>query len=171
MVEKITQLHEILHQLIGFHRSLLENVRAEREALIAADLKRIQELTYEKESLVESIKQQEQLRVKLVAELSVILRKPLRELTLTNLIILVQGENLKLADQLRNSLTALTTLASRISDQNRANRTLVERSLEHIHVMKRNVLGEATPKSDTYGAQGQKRVAGATSPRFVSKEV
>ena len=49
------------------------------------------------------------------------------------------------------------------------NKLLVERSLAHVHEMKKNVLGESVPHTDTYNPRGQKAAA-AAGARFVSKE-
>src|SRR5690606_37128371 len=96
-------------------------------------------------------------------------KKPLKELTLPNLIIAIQGNDPKAAEAFRSAFNALTLLIQRISDQNNDNRLLVERSLEHVGRMKKNVLGEATPRSDTYTPNGQKSNP-APGSRLLSKE-
>lgn len=158
-----------LQKLIGLHRQLLEACRAEREALVQADLRQIQESTLAKQGLIDSIRHAESQRIDAVSQLSMLWKKPVRELSLPNLIIAVQGQDPKGAEQLRSVFNALTILIQRITEQNDDNRQLVERSLAHVNDMKRNVLGEAVPKSDTYTPQGQR--SGVTGgARLISHE-
>ena len=166
----LKRILDSLQKLTGLHRQLLETVRLERKALVEADVKIIQELTQSKQSIIEVIRLTELARTKSVAELAVDWKKPLRDLTLTNVIIGVQGYDLKLSEQFRTALNVLTILVQRVSEQNDDNRGLVEKSLEHIHNMKRNVLGEASPKSNTYTSQGQRTHTNGNS-RLISKEV
>jgi flagellar biosynthesis/type III secretory pathway chaperone len=147
----------------------MEVVRLEREALVQAELKAIQEATLSKQALLEAIRQAESERLKATAEIAVAIKRPLRDLTLNQVIISVQGLEPKTADQLRSSLNMLTILVERIQEQNEENRSLLEKSLEHLHTMKRNVLGEATPKANTYTSHGQKSHSGAAA-RWVSRE-
>jgi flagellar biosynthesis/type III secretory pathway chaperone len=171
--ERLTPLqliHSSLQKLIGLHRQLLEVCRSEREALTQADLKRIEETTLAKQGVVEEIRQAEGRRIQHVAELAMLWKKPIRELSLPSLIIAIQGQDPKAAEQLRSAYNALTVLIQRITEQNDDNKALVQRSLSNVNEMKRNVLGEAVPKSNTYTAQGQR--AGVTGgARLISKEV
>lgn len=168
--KKIIEIHQILQRLVGFHRQLLEVVRSEREALASADLKGIQESTYAKEALIESIKLLEAERIRALTILAAIWKKPVQELTVSSIAILIQGEDPKGAEQLRSSLNALAILVNRIQEQNDYNRELVERSLEHLQNMKNNVLGETVPKSQTYNPQGQ-RSSPVNGARLFSKEI
>lgn len=170
MLEKqVTDIYQTLQKLIGYHRQLREAVLAEREALVAADLKAIQDTTAQKQGLIEEIRRAEAARVRSTQELARIWAKDPAELTLGNLILLVQGKDLKLSEQLRSSLNAITVLINHITEQNDSNRSLVERSLEHVHEMKKNILSETVPKSTTYTQQGQKS-PGMQGARILSKE-
>ncbi len=169
MEKNLNKIQEVLHKLIGLHRQLMDTVRLEREALANADLKSVQEATYAKEALIQAIRTAENERLKQMAEIAVSWKRPLRDLTISNLIIEVQADQPKLADQLRSAYNALTILIQRVTEQNDENRKLVEESLDHIKNMKRNVLGESVPKSDTYSAQGQ-RVTTTGGSRLISKE-
>ena len=170
MLEKqVTEIYQTLQKLIGFHRQLREAVQAERAALVSADIPAIQEAVSLKQGLIEEIRRAEAQRVKATSELASLWRKDSSELTLPKLIIIVQGKDLKFAEQLRSSLNAITVLINHITEQNESNRALVERSLEHVHEMKKNVLGESVPKSTTYTQQGQ-RSSGMQGARILSKE-
>jgi hypothetical protein len=169
-VEKpVLDIHQSLQKLIGLHRQLMDVVRLEREALIEANLKAVHDVTVSKQALIEAIKISEFERQKHVAALSLLWKKPIRDLTISNIIILIQAREQKLAEQLRSDFNALTILIKRISDQNIDNQALVERSLEHVHNMKRNALGESAPKTDTYNPHGQKTNSGG-SARLISRE-
>jgi hypothetical protein len=162
-------IHASLQRLIGLHRQLLDVCRVEREALVQAELKQIQDVTFTKQELVEAIRKTESERIQQVADLAMAWKKPVRELSLSNLIVLIQGQDAKGAEQFRSALNALTVLIQRITEQNNDNKALVERSLCNVNEMKRNVLGEAVPKSNTYTAHGQR--AGVTGgARLFSQE-
>lgn len=169
MEQTLNQLNQILQKLTGLHRQLLETVRNEREILIQANLKAIERTTASKQSLIEEIYQVESERLKVIAELAVIWKRPYRDLTLPNIIIHLQGIDLKKAEQFRSTYHVLTVLIQRISDQNTDNKAFLEKSISHIHQMKKNILNEVTPKSNTYNHQGQKSQT-IQSSRLISKE-
>ena len=162
-------LHQSLQRLIGLHRQLLEAVRMEKQALIDADLKLIQDSTAAKQALIEGIRVAETERLKQTAELARKWKRRITELTLAEIAIAVQGYDPKVAEQLRTSSNALTILISRVLEQNRENATLVEKSLTHVEEMKRNVLGESVPRASTYTQNGQ-RSAPVSGARLISKE-
>ena len=169
MSTPVENILPILQKLIGLHRQLHEVCRSERDALIAADVKQVQEFIHAKELVIETIRQEEAKRIRLTAELAIELKRPMSELTLSNLIMEIEPQFPKVAEQLRSAMNALVILIERAKKINDSNLEFIERSLGHVHNMKRNVLGEAVPKSDTYGAQGQKlpHTGGA---RLISKE-
>ncbi len=172
MEKIIDQVHGSLQRLVGFHRQLLDTVRLEKDALITADVKAIQEITAHKQGLLELIRQEEIKRtyhVQLLLEVLARQGRPVAEVTLTHLIIAVQGDDLKRADALRSVQNALVILAKRISDQNLDNQKLTARSLEHIGQMKRNILGESGSRSGTYNQPGT-RAPGPGGARLISKE-
>jgi flagellar biosynthesis/type III secretory pathway chaperone len=169
MEKPVNQILGSLTKLIELHRQLLSVCAMEREALVQADLKAIQDATYSKQTVVDAIKSVESLRVKQVSALAVLLKKPAADLSLSVLVAGIQATQPKAAEQLRAAYTALTLLIERITEQNTHNRHLVERSLEHVNEMKKNVLGESTPKASTYTAQGQ-RQSGPGGARLISKE-
>ena len=134
-----------------------------------ADLRGIQETTIHKQRIVEAIKAAESERLKRVGILAVAWKRPARELSLANLIAHLEPSSMKDADQLRAALNALTGLIERITESNADNRRIVERSLSLVDEMKKNVLGEAIPKSNTYTSQGQ-RQAQTSGARLFNKE-
>lgn len=141
----------------------------ERDAFISADAKLILEHTQAKELIIETIRQAEADRIRVSVILSGIWKKPLADLTLSFIVREIEPQDPKNSERFRSALTALTVLIERARKLNEANRTLVETSLEHVHAMKKNVLGEAIPQSDTYGNQGQK-VAQTNGARLLSTE-
>jgi hypothetical protein len=167
---QVTEIYQAIQKLIGFHRQLLEAVRGEREALVDANIKAIQDAVARKQGLIEEIRLVELSRVRATQELAQIWHKDPSELSLNQLIIIVQGRDLKLAEQFRSALNAITILIDRITEQNEFNRGLVERSLDHVGEMKKNILGETVPKASTYTQQGQ-RSSGMQGARIISKEI
>jgi flagellar biosynthesis/type III secretory pathway chaperone len=169
MDQQLDRLYEILQKQIGLHRQLLELIRAERTALEQADVKEIQDVSYSKEVTIHAIQQAEMERIRHLAALSAETKTNLTDLPLSRFVELVQKYNLKTADQFRSVQNTLKILIDRVQEQNTENRLFVEKSLEHIAVMKRNVLGEANPKNDTYTQKGKKSDL-AASARILSKE-
>lgn len=169
MEKTLTSIFESLQALTGLHRQLLELVRVEKTALVDADLKAIHAVTAKKQQLVESIREAEKNRLRWIAELGVEWKRHVQELTLPNIIIEIQAKDPKGAEQLRSIFNALTILIQRITDQNSINRSLVEKSLEHIDQMKKNVLGDSSVRSNTYTPSGQKS-GGAPASRLFSGE-
>ena len=156
MESKIKKIHHLLIQLVGLHRRLLEVVRMEKEHLIDALPKSIETITQQKQHLIEEIHQVESLRMKLCAEFAVESKRNIKELTLTNLVIAIQGDDPKLAQQLTSTKNTLVILSQRIAEQNRENLALIERSMNHIEAMKRNLIEAQQPQMGTYSQQGQK---------------
>lgn len=165
----ITPICESLHRLIALHRELLDACGIERHALVQADLKAIQESTQHKQRVVEAIKGAEAERLQRVAELAIAWKRPVRELSLPKLAAALGPGDSAVAEDLRSAFSALSLLVERITEANADNRRLVERSLEHVEEMKRNVLGEAVPKSNTYTAKAQ-RQAQTSGARLFNKE-
>jgi hypothetical protein len=166
----IAEIHASLQKLVGYHRQLLDIVRIEKDALLEANLRGIQEATCAKQALIESIKLEEIRRQQQVAELAMLLKRPMSELTLLEIAIAVQGEAPRGADQLRSAFNALTILVKRVADANRENAALVERSLNHIREMKKNVLGDAKTSSNTYTQQGTRSNAAPNGARLIERE-
>ena len=161
-----------LQKLLGFHRQLWDQVRAERDALVNADRNLIQEVALAKQALVESIRVVESARLKVVAQLEKIWGQRGTPLSLSELIVRVQGADQALASQLRTQQNALRHLAERIQLTNESNRQLVESSMKHVDRMKKNLMGEVDPKSALYTPQGNKGASGpqGSQARFLSRE-
>jgi flagellar biosynthesis/type III secretory pathway chaperone len=169
MERPVELIYGSLQKLVGLYRQLLDTVRVEKDSLVQADLRGIQEATCAKQALIETIRQEETRRLKHLGELAFLWKKPLKDLTLGAIVIAIQGRDSKGADQLRSVFNTLTILVKRVSDQNLENKALVERTLDHITQMKKNVLGEASLASNTYTQQGT-RSSGPAESRLISKE-
>lgn len=166
---ELDKLYSCLQRMIGLHRQLYEVCKMEREAFIAADSKLILEHTQAKELIIETIRQAESDRIRVSTHLSLAWKKPLSDLTLNFIIREIEPHDPKNSERFRSALTALTVLIERAKKINESNRSFVEQSLEHVHAMKKNVLGEAVPQTETYGNQGQK-MAQTNGARLLSTE-
>ncbi len=160
--EKLSELHGQLQRLLTLHRQLLEALRVEREALLSADCRRIQDCTSEKEGILHQISILEQARFRS--------SNALGDRDLAAIILAAQAIDLKLSDQLQSVRNALQHLIQRIREQNDANRLLVENSIEHVIQMKKNILGEAVPRAGTYSPSGQASHA-PSQARLLSTEI
>jgi hypothetical protein len=168
-MEYVAELYQNLQKLIGFHRQLLELVRAEKTAIVEANLKAIQEALSRKQVIIELIGREESNRSSITAKLAIFFKKPLNQVSLNQLIILIQAIDIKKADSFRSAKQALVLLAERIQEQSNENLAVLEKSIGHISKMKQNVLGEGVPKSETYTPYGQ-RSSPVHGARLISKE-
>ncbi len=170
MNPSLERVHQILQKLLGLHSQLLDLVRSENDALTGADLKELQEVTHSKEVVIHTIHQFELDRVRAMAQIAAEWKTAVPENSLKKFIEILQGKDLAAADRFRSVMNALKVVIDHIDEQNQDNRRLVEKSLEHIAIMKKNVLGEAQPKADTYTQKGRKTETSGGAPRLLSKE-
>lgn len=162
-------IQQNLKRLIGLYRELLNIVRQEKDAIITMNVKDIQEATRAKEAILSVIRYCEMERASIVSELALKWKVPLKELTLSRIIIEVQGRDSVHAEEFQTVLSTLTLLIQRVSEQNEENHGFVANSLKHIEAMKKNVLGEANPHSFTYTKAGGRK-SGSEKSRLLSKE-
>ena len=167
--EILDRIYSVLQRMLGLHRQLYDICKMERESIVNLDLKALADHTSAKELVIETIRQAEAERIRESARLSLEWNVPLPSLTLNYIIQEVEPKDSKRAERFRSALTALTVLIDRAKKQNESNRDLIERSMVHVQEMKKNVLGEAVPASDTYGNQGQK-VGQTGGSRLLSTE-
>jgi flagellar biosynthesis/type III secretory pathway chaperone len=168
-IESLNDLVTKLQKLLSLHRQLLESLRAEREALLAVDVRKIHEVTLEKQAILQQVAVAEQERLAASRHVAVQMNSP-ADLSLGQLVLQSQSVSLKLSEQLRSVQQALVHLIGRIQEQNGSNRQLVESSLEHVNQMKKNVIGESMPRSETYSPTGHRQNAPAQS-RLISTEI
>ena len=172
MKQPVKKLYDNLYKQVGAYRYLLEALRKEHAALTDANSKGLQEAVAQKENLLHTIQNAEAERLQLTADLAIEWKLPLDKMILAEIIKRQQTstvEDPELATQLQRVLNTLRILVDRVTKQNRDNGALVERSIEHIEAMKRNVLGEPIQKSDTYTPHGVKKPSQPTS-RFLAQE-
>ena len=161
----------ILQKMVGLHRQLLEHVRLEREALVQADRKSLQEQALAKRGVVESINLLEDRRRALTMGLARLWQIQPEKLVLSEIVMQLQVRAPKLSESLRSTQNALRILVERVVAQNDSNRQLLETSMKHVDAMKKNILGEADPLRAGYNPSGQRGGAGQQGqPRFLSRE-
>ncbi|RYZ69189.1 MAG: hypothetical protein EOP09_08145, partial [Proteobacteria bacterium] len=141
-----------------------------KDAIVTADLKLIQEKTHAKEYLVECIRSLDQKRALAVGEIFFALDSDTKTPTLSQLIMDIESSHSEQSLKLRAQLNTLLHLVKSAQKFNNQNKDLLAQSIQHIEAMKKNVLGESKPKSETYGAQAQVK-SGQTGAKLVSKEV
>jgi FlgN protein len=170
MEKAYLELHQQLQKLLTLHRQLLELLRAEREAIVAADVEKIEARALEKQGLLDQIALADNARRRIIEALASGTGAIAENITLSRVAIAAQGVSVKMGEQFRSVQQALSHILGRVEEQGSYNRALVERSLEAITQMKRNIVGGESPQSSTYSSTGQKtnQAAGA---RLISKEV
>ena len=113
------------------YQELLPVVEKKTQAIISNDLKLVQEITEFEQSAIGKISGLEQKRTEIMKNISVVLNKKVSELTMPNLIKLLdrQKEEQQALAEIHKELTALL---KRLSEVNGHNRNLIEQSLEMI---------------------------------------
>jgi hypothetical protein len=170
MEKLLTELYQNLQKLLTLHRQLLDLLRAERDALVGADVEAIEGRAAQKQGLIDQIAFFDHERRKLLSLIAQNTRASAEQITLSRVAIIAQGVQLKLGEQFRSVQQALSLVISRVEEQGSYNRELVERSLETLAQMKRNILGASEPNTGTYSASGQ-RSNPTTGARLISREV
>jgi flagellar biosynthesis/type III secretory pathway chaperone len=170
MRQHYEKLIQVMNSMIGLHRQLHDLVKQEKAALTQANKKALEEVVYAKTALIEQIRQAESDRLKVAVELSLGLKKPIQELTLSQVVLESQGVYPELSERLQTLLNTLRVLVQRTLEQNQYNQSIVEKSLNHIHEMKSNVLQSSQPLHQTYSSQGHKQVQ-TNQARILSTEI
>ena len=113
------------------YQELLPVVEKKTQAIIANDLKQVQEITEFEQSAIGKISGLEQKRAEIMNNIGVVLNKKVPDLTLPNLIQLLDRQPQE-QQTLAEIHTELKTLLKRLSEVNGHNRNLIEQSLEMI---------------------------------------
>ncbi|MEN9724023.1 MAG: FlgN protein [Pseudomonadota bacterium] len=164
------ELFSQLERLVKLHQQLAELLRVERLTLVSMNLPQIQEVSEQKQSLLHQIALEEAHRVRLIPALSVELGVSAEQATLSPLIQKLQVRDLALAERFVAIRDRLMHLVSEIQSENQSNARFLEASIDHVNQMKKNILGEATPRSGTYSSTGHPQTTAAGS-RLISREV
>lgn len=170
MESALTELHQNLQKLLALHRQLLDLLRRERDALVGADAAAIEDRAAEKQGILDQIALYDHERRRLIAGIGGAARVAADQLTLSRVAIIAQGVQVKMGEQFRSVQQALSHIIGRVEEQGAYNRELVERSLETLAQMKRNIIGASEPAAGTYSANGQ-RSQQAPGARLISREV
>jgi len=113
------------------YQELLPVVEQKTQAIIANNLKQVQEITEAEQAAIGKISGLEQKRTEIMNNIGIVLNKKVSDLTLPNLIKLLDRqpqEQQSLAELHKN----LTDVLKRLSEVNGHNRNLIEQSLEMI---------------------------------------
>ena len=156
MEKQLERLKNELVCLVELNQQLLKAVQDEKNHLIQANLQLIQRSIEIKQELTEKVKYTESRRLKTVSELAVIFQVEPQELTLARIIMILETRGAHLVEDYKSLYEKLRALIDEIRLQDLNNGELIKKSLEHIHEMKRNILGESNQKAVVYNAQGQR---------------
>ena len=113
------------------YQELLPVVEQKTQAIIANDLRKVQGITETEQAAIGKINKLERKRMEIMQNISVVLNKKLPELTLPNLIQLLDRQPEEQAS-LKKIHKELNGVLKRVSEVNGHNRNLIEQSLEMI---------------------------------------
>ena len=113
------------------YQELLPVVEQKTQAIIANDLQKVQTITETEQSAIGKISGLEQKRTEIMKNIGVVLNKKVTDLTLPNLIKLLDRQPQE-QQKLGEIHKELTVLLKRLSEVNGHNKNLIEQSLEMI---------------------------------------
>ena len=131
MASLMEELIATLQKETEAYKELLPVVERKTRAIIANDIKQVQEITEFEQAAIGKVSGLEQRRTEIMNNIGVVLNKKVSDLTLPNLIKLLDRqpqEQQKLAEIHKE----LKTLLKRLAEVNGHNRNLIEQSLEMI---------------------------------------
>lgn len=131
MASLMEELIATLRQEQEAYQELLPVVEQKTQAIIANDLKQVQDITEYEQAAIGKISGMEQKRTEIMKNISVVLNKKMDDLTLPNLIKLLdrQPQEQQTLGQIHKELTEVL---KRLSEVNGHNKNLIEQSLEMI---------------------------------------
>jgi flagellar biosynthesis/type III secretory pathway chaperone len=159
-------LAEVLEDEIKIYRAMLDVVRREKDVLISADIKELEECNLAKEAMVIKVRSLERLREKYARELGGLLGL---HSEFPRLLELASKMLDPAASKLRSVHSTMDLLVKRIKEFNSANEELVQSSLKTVNGALGAIKETLQPKV-TYAPSGEVKkpeVAG----HFVSKDV
>jgi len=131
MASLMQELIGTLRMEQGAYQELLPLVEKKTQAIIANDLKQVQVITEIEQSAIGKISGLEQKRTEIMQNIGVVLNKKVADLTLPNLIKLLERQPQE-QQELAQIHKDLTTVLKRVSEVNGHNRNLIQQSLEMI---------------------------------------
>lgn len=165
-LEKFEELVTNLKQLIKVHRSLLENLRNEKEILIAADLNDLNENNKAKEKILVKAGELERKRIELVKAFASSIEIKTQD---PSLLDLAKNIDFKNGDILRNLHSALVLLLKRVKETNEQNEVLVNSALENVTGAMQSIK-QTVAEKPVYEGKGQIKEGAQQSGRLVSRE-
>ena len=131
MASLMEELIATLRQEQAAYQELLPVVEKKTQAIIANDLKQVQDITEIEQSAIGKISGLEQKRTEIMKNIGVVLNKKVTDLTLPNLIKLLDRQPQE-QQKLGEIHKELTVLLKRLSEVNGHNKNLIEQALEMI---------------------------------------
>lgn len=161
-----TRLLQSLEDLTKLYRSLLDLVRKEKDLLIEADIKKLEESNLSKESMLYKIRTIDGARERYAKELAAALGGDTTQPRLLELARLAQGAE---GDRLRAMHATLDLLVKRTSDLNRENEIYAQSALTTLNGAM-NEIRDTLAGKKTYARQGKMASGPDQAGNFVSKE-
>lgn len=163
---KFNELTDNLQQIIKVYRSLLDNLRHEKDILIEADLTDLNENNKSKEKILVRASELERERIELVKQYAQLANIKMKE---PKLLELATNMKFEFGDRLRNLHSALVLLLKRVKETNEQNEILVRSALENV-TGAMNSIKDSVAEKPTYAPEGKIKEGASKSGRLVSRE-
>lgn len=155
-----------LQSQVRLHKELLDNMRAEKVALVAASISVIRDLTHVKEALVFEIQKVETERKRWLADFRKQFSIAEETVDLEKVISVLGGQY---HEELTRLKISVLTLAKRVKELSAENMSLTENAIREATSMKQIALGMSS-LNQTYGKNGRVADSGK-NPRLISREI
>lgn len=168
VVPNFDELLRSLNHQLALYRQFMDVVRAERDCIVAVNVKELREHTYAKEAIIDEIQREENRRQFWLKEAARSLQLQPNELTMDIVTHRFAPERYEAMMSLKNTLVVMI---KKTREANLENRKLVEIAMRDMQQMKKNILGITSTQPQTYGPKGSMGGSGPEKgARILSKE-
>jgi flagellar biosynthesis/type III secretory pathway chaperone len=144
---------DIWQQYCSLHKDLYELTLDEYSALLKSDLDLLETLLDKKNSLIGEIKELEEVRQRISADLALICQTPINNVS--DLVTLAEKYNLDNENILKKYNLLLADIINQIQEQNKRNQFFLNKAIHSIQELKENFKGKKNYK--TYDNKGVAR--------------
>ena len=149
--ELVEKLLDVLCEHLAVHRELAELLEEKEKAVVKLELESLGQIVEKERALIDKIGEVEERRCKLVSLIGKLIGHPdPLSLRLSGIVPYVSHE---LADSLLDLREELRNVSDRIEKVQNRNRTLIQHSLDHIHLFL-SVLSGVDPSLKDYSPHG-----------------
>lgn len=129
MKELVDVLIKVLDEEVVVYSKLLKNLDEKTQVLVNGDIKKLDEITKEEQSITETLVKLENLREKVIFNIAH--KKEKSELDVSQILEFIEGQEKEILEEKRNKLV---NILENIKEKNALNSRLIKDSLDYINL-------------------------------------